>query len=106
MCGIIGIVGIQPVSDRLIESLKRLEYRGYDSAGIAAQVNGVLERRRAPGKLKELEKVLAANPLVATTGIGHTRWPPTAPRPRPTPTPTSPAASPSSTTASSRISPS
>ena len=74
MCGIIGIVGTQPVSDRLIESLKRLEYRGYDSAGIAAQVNGVLERRRAPGKLKELEKVLAANPLEATTGIGHTRW--------------------------------
>ena len=74
MCGIIGIVGIQPVSDRLIESLKRLEYRGYDSAGIAAQVNGVLERRRAPGKLKALERVLAANPLVATTGIGHTRW--------------------------------
>ena len=74
MCGIIGIVGNQPVADRLIESLKRLEYRGYDSAGIAAQVDGVLERRRAPGKLKELEKVLAAQPLVATTGIGHTRW--------------------------------
>ncbi|WGM32686.1 glutamine--fructose-6-phosphate transaminase (isomerizing) [Brevundimonas sp. NIBR11] len=74
MCGIIGIVGTQPVADRLIESLKRLEYRGYDSAGIAAQVDGVLERRRAPGKLKELEKVLAGNPLEATTGIGHTRW--------------------------------
>lgn len=74
MCGIIGIVGNQPVADRLIESLKRLEYRGYDSAGIAAQVDGVLERRRAPGKLKELEKVLAAQPMVATTGIGHTRW--------------------------------
>jgi len=74
MCGIIGIVGTRPVADRLIESLKRLEYRGYDSAGIAAQVDGVLERRRAPGKLKELEKVLAGQPLVATTGIGHTRW--------------------------------
>ena len=74
MCGIIGIVGVQPVADRLIESLKRLEYRGYDSAGIAAQVEGVLERRRAPGKLRELEKVLEANPLAATTGIGHTRW--------------------------------
>ena len=74
MCGIIGIVGTQPVADRLVESLKRLEYRGYDSAGIAAQVDGVLERRRAPGKLKELEKVLEANPLSATTGIGHTRW--------------------------------
>ena len=74
MCGIIGIVGTAPVADRLVESLKRLEYRGYDSAGIAAQVDGVLERRRAPGKLKELEKVLAAQPLNATTGIGHTRW--------------------------------
>ncbi len=74
MCGIIGIVGAQPVADRLVESLKRLEYRGYDSAGIAAQVDGVLERRRAPGKLRELEKVLEANPLSATTGIGHTRW--------------------------------
>ena len=74
MCGIIGIVGTAPVADRLVESLKRLEYRGYDSAGIAAQVDGVLERRRAPGKLEELEKVLAAHPLNATTGIGHTRW--------------------------------
>jgi len=74
MCGIIGIVGTKPVAERLVESLKRLEYRGYDSAGVAAQVNGVLERRRAPGKLKELEKVLAADPLSATTGIGHTRW--------------------------------
>ncbi|RZJ43332.1 MAG: glutamine--fructose-6-phosphate transaminase (isomerizing) [Brevundimonas sp.] len=74
MCGIIGIVGTQPVADRLVESLKRLEYRGYDSAGVAAQVDGVLERRRAPGKLKELEKVLAAEPLSGTTGIGHTRW--------------------------------
>ncbi|WP_421730559.1 glutamine--fructose-6-phosphate transaminase (isomerizing) [Brevundimonas sp.] len=74
MCGIIGIVGTKPVAERLVESLKRLEYRGYDSAGVAAQVNGVLERRRAPGKLKELEKVLASDPLSATTGIGHTRW--------------------------------
>ncbi|WP_425996473.1 glutamine--fructose-6-phosphate transaminase (isomerizing) [Caulobacter sp. DWR1-3-2b1] len=74
MCGIIGIVGNQPVADRLVESLKRLEYRGYDSAGIAAQVDGVLQRRRAPGKLRELESVLAHEPLVATTGIGHTRW--------------------------------
>ncbi|WP_374574605.1 glutamine--fructose-6-phosphate transaminase (isomerizing) [Phenylobacterium sp.] len=74
MCGIIGIVGVGPVQDRLVESLKRLEYRGYDSAGIAAQVDGKLERRRAPGKLRELEAVLAAHPLNATTGIGHTRW--------------------------------
>ena len=74
MCGIIGIVGVKPVADRLVESLKRLEYRGYDSAGIASQVDGVLERRRAPGKLRELEKVLEAHPLSGTTGIGHTRW--------------------------------
>jgi glucosamine--fructose-6-phosphate aminotransferase (isomerizing) len=74
MCGIIGIVGKTQVAPRLIESLKRLEYRGYDSAGVAAQVDGVLQRRRAPGKLKELEAVLAADPLNAQTGIGHTRW--------------------------------
>ena len=74
MCGIIGIVGVAPVQDRLIESLKRLEYRGYDSAGIAGQVDGRLERRRAPGKLRELEAVLADHPLNATIGIGHTRW--------------------------------
>ena len=58
MCGIIGIVGAVPVQDRLIESLKRLEYRGYDSAGIAAQVGGRIERRRAPGKLRELEQTV------------------------------------------------
>ena len=74
MCGIIGIVGTKPVAGRLIESLKRLEYRGYDSAGLAAQVGGKLERRRAPGKLRELEAVLAEYPLPAETGIGHTRW--------------------------------
>jgi glucosamine--fructose-6-phosphate aminotransferase (isomerizing) len=74
MCGIIGIVGTKPVAERLVESLKRLEYRGYDSAGVAAQVDGVLQRRRAPGTLRELESVLAHEPLVATTGIGHTRW--------------------------------
>jgi glucosamine--fructose-6-phosphate aminotransferase (isomerizing) len=74
MCGIIGIVGTSQATPRLIESLKRLEYRGYDSAGVAAQVDGVLERRRAPGKLRELEAVLAIDPLYATTGIGHTRW--------------------------------
>ena len=74
MCGIIGIVGTTPVAERLIASLKRLEYRGYDSAGIAAQVNGKLQRRRAPGKLRALEAVVAAEPLIAETGIGHTRW--------------------------------
>ncbi|HKP80212.1 MAG TPA: isomerizing glutamine--fructose-6-phosphate transaminase, partial [Phenylobacterium sp.] len=74
MCGIIGIVGVRQVQDRLIESLKRLEYRGYDSAGIAAVVAGKVERRRAEGKIRALEEVLAAEPLTATVGIGHTRW--------------------------------
>jgi len=74
MCGIIGIVGTQPVADRLVESLKRLEYRGYDSAGVAAVVEGRVERRRAQGKIKNLEAVLAEEPLVAQNGIGHVRW--------------------------------
>jgi glucosamine--fructose-6-phosphate aminotransferase (isomerizing) len=74
MCGIIGIVGRTTVAPRLIESLRRLEYRGYDSAGVAAVVDGKLERRRAPGKLRELEAVLELQPLLAETGIGHTRW--------------------------------
>jgi glutamine---fructose-6-phosphate transaminase (isomerizing) len=74
MCGIIGIVGTSPVQDRLIESLKRLEYRGYDSAGVAGCVDGRVERRRAKGKIRALEEALAENPLNATVGIGHTRW--------------------------------
>jgi len=74
MCGIIGIVGTAPVQDRLIASLKRLEYRGYDSAGISGFVGGRIERRRAQGKIRALEEVLAAEPLEATVGIGHTRW--------------------------------
>ena len=74
MCGIIGIVGVEPVTDRLIESLKRLEYRGYDSAGVATINGGRLDRRRAQGKIKALEEVLKAQPLAATVGIGHTRW--------------------------------
>ncbi|MDO9247442.1 MAG: glutamine--fructose-6-phosphate transaminase (isomerizing), partial [Phenylobacterium sp.] len=74
MCGIIGIVGTAPVQDRLLESLKRLEYRGYDSAGIAGVVGGKVERRRAKGKIRALEDVLAAQPLKAMVGIGHTRW--------------------------------
>lgn len=74
MCGIIGIVGTSPVQDRLIESLKRLEYRGYDSAGIAAVVEGKVQRRRAKGKISALQAALAESPLVASVGIGHTRW--------------------------------
>jgi glucosamine--fructose-6-phosphate aminotransferase (isomerizing) len=75
MCGIIGIVGAEPVAPRLVESLKRLEYRGYDSAGVAGvTAPGEVERRRAKGKIRELEAVLAAEPLAAQVGIGHTRW--------------------------------
>ncbi len=74
MCGIIGIVGQRPVAQRLIEGLRRLEYRGYDSAGIAVIADGALQRRRAPGKLRELERVQAADPVDGATGIGHTRW--------------------------------
>src|SRR5690606_17767071 len=59
---------------RLIDSLKRLEYRGYDSAGVAALVDGRIERRRAKGKIRDLEAVLAAEPLSSVIGIGHTRW--------------------------------
>ncbi|WP_287980215.1 glutamine--fructose-6-phosphate transaminase (isomerizing) [Sphingomonas sp.] len=74
MCGIVGIVGNEDVADRLLDGLKRLEYRGYDSAGIATDVDGAIERRRASGKLVNLAKELAAHPLAGTTGIAHTRW--------------------------------
>src|SRR5580765_3168085 len=74
MCGIIGILGRSPVAELLVDSLKRLEYRGYDSAGVATLEGGHLERRRAEGKLKNLEKRLEAEPLKGHTGIGHTRW--------------------------------
>jgi glucosamine--fructose-6-phosphate aminotransferase (isomerizing) len=74
MCGIIGIVGDRPVTERLVESLKRLEYRGYDSAGVAVVRDGLLERRRAKGKIKALEEVLREAPLAGRTGVGHTRW--------------------------------
>ena len=74
MCGIIGIIGGEPVAPQLIDALKRLEYRGYDSAGVATLEHGVLTRRRAEGKLKNLEQKLAGEPLSGTIGIGHTRW--------------------------------
>ena len=74
MCGIVGIIGHEPVAPLLVDALKRLEYRGYDSAGIATLEHGVLARRRAEGKLKNLEAKLAREPLEGTIGIGHTRW--------------------------------
>ena len=74
MCGIIGIVGKDGVAERLVEGLKRLEYRGYDSAGVAAIHDGAIERRRAEGKLANLVRELEGNPLPGTTGIAHTRW--------------------------------
>ncbi len=74
MCGIVGILGRGPVAEQLLDSLKRLEYRGYDSAGVATLEGDHLERRRAEGKLKNLESKLKAEPLAGHTGIGHTRW--------------------------------
>ena len=74
MCGIVGIIGTEDVADRLLDGLKRLEYRGYDSAGIATDHDGRIERRRASGKLVNLARELAAHPLPGTTGIAHTRW--------------------------------
>src|SRR6266481_3944405 len=74
MCGIIGIIGKAPVTPLLVDALKRLEYRGYDSAGIATLVNGHIDRRRAEGKLVKLEERLAKEPLPGIIGIGHTRW--------------------------------
>jgi glucosamine--fructose-6-phosphate aminotransferase (isomerizing) len=74
MCGIVGVVGREAAAPRILEALRRLEYRGYDSAGIATLVNGHIDRRRAEGKLTNLAAVLDATPLTGTTGIGHTRW--------------------------------
>ena len=74
MCGIIGILGADPAAPRLVEALKRLEYRGYDSAGVAVLEAGKLTRRRAAGKIRNLEAELSASPLTGVSGIGHTRW--------------------------------
>src|SRR5476649_511580 len=74
MCGIVGIAGTRDVAPIILEALKRLEYRGYDSAGIATMDHGTIERRRAPGKLNMLGAVLHDRPLHGSTGIGHTRW--------------------------------
>ena len=74
MCGIVGILGREPVAGQLVDALKRLEYRGYDSAGVATLDHGVLRRSRAEGKLRNLEIRLRDEPLQGTSGIGHTRW--------------------------------
>ncbi len=74
MCGIVGIAGHDEAAGSILSALKRLEYRGYDSAGIATLVDGHIERRRAPGKLSQLGQVLQSRPLPGRTGIGHTRW--------------------------------
>src|SRR5215213_10356124 len=74
MCGIVGILGTEPVAGQLVDALKRLEYRGYDSAGVATLEGGVLTRQRAEGKLKNLQSRLEREPLRGTIGIGHTRW--------------------------------
>ncbi|MHB1102584.1 MAG: glutamine--fructose-6-phosphate transaminase (isomerizing) [Devosia sp.] len=74
MCGIVGIIGVEPVAPRLVDALKRLEYRGYDSAGVATLEHGAISRRRAEGKLGNLAQKLAFEPLGGKIGIGHTRW--------------------------------
>ena len=74
MCGIVGIVGTRPVAEQIVEALKRLEYRGYNSAGVATLNEGRLDRRRAEGKLRNLEAKLENSPLPGLIGIGHTRW--------------------------------
>src|SRR2546427_653863 len=74
MCGIVGYVAPRPAAEILIEGLRKLEYRGYDSAGIAVIRDGVLEIRRCAGKLRNLEAVLAREPVSGSSGIGHTRW--------------------------------
>ena len=84
MCGIVGILGSKPVAIDLVDALRRLEYRGYDSAGIATVEHGMLDRRRAEGKLRNLENRLNELPLQGHVGIGHTRWATHGRRPKPT----------------------
>ena len=74
MCGIIGVVGKNKAESLLLEGLKRLEYRGYDSAGIATLVDEKIDKRRASGKISNLSKLLKKNPLSGSIGIAHTRW--------------------------------
>ena len=74
MCGIIGYIGMRGATPLLLEGLKRMEYRGYDSAGVAVMNGGGVETRKAAGKISELERALAASPVAGDMGIGHTRW--------------------------------
>ncbi len=74
MCGIVGYVGYRPVAELLLEGLHRLEYRGYDSAGIAVQYGNTIDVRKKAGRVSELAGLLKAQPLVGQIGIGHTRW--------------------------------
>jgi glutamine---fructose-6-phosphate transaminase (isomerizing) len=74
MCGIVGFMGRRPAAAPILDALRRLEYRGYDSAGLATLERGLLTRRRAVGKLKNLESMLSCEPLRGRIGIGHTRW--------------------------------
>src|SRR6201985_1188034 len=74
MCGIVGIIAKHPVAGELIEGLRRLEYRGYDSAGVATLIDGCIERRRAEGKLGNLAARIEREPVHRNIGIGHTRW--------------------------------
>src|SRR5688572_27120299 len=74
MCGIVGYVGDKAASDILVNGLRRLEYRGYDSAGVAVVKDGAIELRRCPGKLSGLEELLKKQPVQGALGLGHTRW--------------------------------
>src|SRR3984957_10618158 len=74
MCGIVGVIGARPAAPIILEALQRLEYRGYDSAGIATLVNGHIDRRRAEGKLGNLAASLEKAALPGVIGVGHTRW--------------------------------
>src|SRR5688572_11928645 len=74
MCGIVGYIGTKPAADILVNGLRRLEYRGYDSAGVAVLDGDGLQLRRSPGKLSVLEELLRKQPVEGTIGLGHTRW--------------------------------
>src|SRR5213078_3967840 len=74
MCGIIGYIGPKDVVPVLIDGLRRLEYRGYDSAGVAVVSNGAVDLRRSAGKLSNLEQIIGSDPITGDYGVGHTRW--------------------------------